>query len=198
VSILKIIIPIELNRLTNCITAVKILAITLITFAFTWPPQKIESSEYEVKAVFLFNFAQFAEWPAEAFPEGNSPIIIGILGEDPFGSYLDEVVQGEGVNGHPLIIKRFNRSSEINNCHILFIHRSLVPKLQYVLKNLKGKNILTVSDGNNFTKQGGMVRFFSENNKIKLSIDLDAVKAANITISSKLLRLAEIVEPNSR
>lgn len=165
-----------------------------LTLGFALPPQKIELPEYQVKAVFLFNFAQFVEWPGAAFPEAKSPIVIGVLGPDPFGSYLDEIIQGEEIEGHPLVIQRFDNVSQIKNCHILFIHPDIGPRLDYVLKDLKGRNILTVSEGNNFTKQGGMVRFFTENNKIKLRINLDAVKAADITISSKLLRLAGIVE----
>lgn len=176
--------------------SILILAIAIFILGFT-PPQKLESPEYQVKAVFLFNFAQFVEWPANTFPEENSPIVIGVLGQDPFGSYLDETVQGEEVNGHPLAIQRFHLSSEIKDCHILFIHRNMVPKLERVLKDLEGKKILTVSDGNNFTKQGGMVRFVTENNKIKFRINLEAVKASDITISSKLLRLAEIVDQNN-
>lgn len=182
---------------SNCFTkGGAILTFLFLMLGFAFPPQRIDSPEYQVKAVFLFNFAQFVEWPAATFPEAKSPIIIGVLGTDPFGSYLDETVQGEEIEGHPLVIQRFDNVSDIKNCHILFIHSSIVPRLDYVLKGLKGRNILTVSDGDNFTKQGGMVKFFTANNKIKLRINLDAVKAEDLTISSKLLRLAEIVGSN--
>src|SRR5947207_13490122 len=82
-----------------------------------------QSKEYQIKAVFLFNFAQFVDWPTNAFPEVQTPLVIGVLGEDPFGSYLDETVRGEKVNNRPLVIQRYRRADEIKSCHILFISR---------------------------------------------------------------------------
>lgn len=161
---------------------------------FTPPQEKIAAAEHAVKAVYLFNFAQFVEWPVEVFTEANSPIIIGVLGKDPFGSYLEETVQGEVINGHPIEIERYSSVKQVKKCHILFIHPSLEPRLDDILNELKGKNVLTVSDGSDFTKLGGMIRFVNDSNKIKLQINLNAVKASNITISSKLLRLSDIVE----
>jgi hypothetical protein len=155
--------------------------------------QKPIEMEYQIKAVFLFNFAQFVEWPEKSFAHPKSPIVIGVLGKDLFGPYLDETIQNEEVNGHPLLVRRFKTISEVDTCHILFINPELTSKTAFIAKNLKGRNILTVSDGNNFTKQGGMVRIFRDNNKIKLRINLDAVKAEDLTISSKILSLAEIV-----
>lgn len=155
--------------------------------------QKLETEEYQLKAVFLFNFVQFVEWPAEIFPTAESPIVIGILGKDPFGSFLEETIRGEQVNGRPIVIEHFSNTKEIKNCHILFINAATT-RLDDVLKSLEGKNILTVSDANNFAKQGGMIRFKNESNKIKLQINLKAVKVTDINISSKLLRLSEIVE----
>lgn len=157
------------------------------------PPQKLATEEYQLKAVFLFNFAQFVEWPAEVFPQPDSPIVIGILGKNPFGVFLQETVEGEQINGHPLVVVHYTSVEDIENCQILFINQSTA-RLDDVLKKLEGKDILTVSDDNNFTKVGGMIRFKNENKKIKLQINLAAVKGSDITISSKLLRLSEIVE----
>lgn len=152
--------------------------------------------EYQVKAVFLYNFTQFVEWPANAFPEPNTPLVIGILGQDPFGQYLDETVKGEKVNEHPLIVKRFRTIDEIRQCHILFINVSEKNELAAIFENLRSQNILTVGDAANFSKQGGIVRFFNEKNKTRIRINLEAAKNADLTISSKLLRLAEVVNPS--
>jgi hypothetical protein len=149
--------------------------------------------EQQVKAVFLFNFAQFVEWPATAFLQPDSPIVIGILGKDPFGTFLEETIHNERVNGRPLIIERYSTVKEVKNCHILFIHASATSKIDATLKALKGRQILTVSDINNFANHGGMVRFIKESNKVKLRINVNAAKAEGITISSKILRLSEIV-----
>ena len=160
------------------------------------PPQLPAARGYQVKAVFLFNFSQFVEWPANAFTSAQAPIVIGILGDDPFGSFLDETVSGEKVNGHPLLVQRYNNVKEIKSCHILFINLAETNMTENVLANLKGRNILTVSDAGEFLQQGGMIRFFVKSNKIQLQINLDAARAGNLVISSKLLRLAEIFVPD--
>lgn len=149
--------------------------------------------EYQLKAVFLFNFAQFVEWPQEAFPDAQTPLTIGVLGEDPFGAYLDSTVRGETVNGRSLVVQHFLRVDEITTCHILFISRSEANRLEQILSALKSRSILTVSDLSRFAGRGGMVRFLTDRNKIRLRINVAAAKAANLTISSKLLRPAEIV-----
>ncbi len=171
-----------------------LLITALCLLGFVPPQKKLAVKEHEIKAVYLFNFAQFVKWPTEVLPDQHSPIIIGILGKDPFGTFLEETIEGEEIDGRPLQIQHFSSAREIENCHILFIHPAFTPRLDNVLKALKGKEILTVSDGSNFIKQGGMIRFIKESNKIRLQVNLSAVKATDITISSKLLRLSEIVE----
>src|SRR5688500_14600078 len=114
------------------------------------------SREYQLKAVFLFNFTQFVEWPGNSFSSDQAPLVIGILGTDPFGSYLEEIVAGEKINGHPLLIQRYNNVEEIETCQILFINVTETNKREEIITRLKGRNILTVSDAPDFAKQGGM------------------------------------------
>ena len=156
--------------------------------------QAPESREYQIEAAFLYNFSQFVEWPADAFPEAETPLVIGVLGDDPFGNYLVETVIGEKANGHPLTIQHYKNIEEIKICHILFINLSEANKQKETIEGLKGRSILTVSDVSGFLKQGGMIRFAKEDNKIRIRINPDAAKEANLVISSKLLRIAEIVE----
>ena len=151
------------------------------------------SREYQVKAVFLFNFAQFVEWPAEAFPGAQTPLVIGVLGEDPFGAFLDETVRGEKVNNRPLVVERYRRVEEIKTCHVLFISGSEANHLDQILSSLKVRKILTVGDTEGFARAGGMIRFMTEAKKTRLRINLKAAQDARLTISSKLLRPAEIV-----
>ena len=153
------------------------------------------SNEYQVKAVFLFNFAQFAEWPASAFRMPSSPLVIGVLGEDPFGAYLDELVKGEKIGAHPLQVQRFASVKDLPPCHILFISRSETERLDQIMPLLKDRSILTVSDVDTFTRHGGLVRFVTVDGKIRLRIYLDGAKAAGLTISSKIVRPATIVTP---
>jgi len=169
------------------------LAAWLVSGALSLAAETTPSREHQIKAVFLFNFAQFVEWPAQAFPEAQTPLVIGVLGEDPFGTFLDETVRGEKVNNRPLVIQRYRRVEEIQTCHILFISSSETNHLDQTFSNLKGRSILTVGDAESFARYGGMIRFMTEANKTRLRINVEAAKAANLTISSKLLRPAEIV-----
>ncbi|HVH66640.1 MAG TPA: YfiR family protein [Gemmatimonadales bacterium] len=155
--------------------------------------QTAPSLEYRVKAVFLFNFAQFVDWPLAAFPDSQTPVVIGVLGDDPFGPLLDETVRGETLAGRPFEVRRYRRADEIKACHILFISQSESDRLEEILAGLKSRPTLTVGDGEGFSLRGGMVRFVTEKNRVRLRINLEAVQAANLTISSKLLRSAEIV-----
>jgi hypothetical protein len=155
--------------------------------------QTAQTLEYRVKAVFLFNFAQFVDWPAAAFPDSQAPVVIGVLGDDPFGALLEETVRGETLAGRPFEVRRYHRADEIKTCHILFISQSEADRLEEILAGLKRRPILTVGDGEGFSLQGGMVRFVTDKNRVRLRINLDAAQAADLTISSKLLRSAEIV-----
>jgi hypothetical protein len=155
--------------------------------------QRSTVKEYQLKSVFLFNFAQFVDWPAEAFPDATVPLSICVLGDDPFGAFLDETVRGEHVNGRSLVVRRYQQLDDVKNCHILFVSQSEREHLSTILSGLKGRHMLTVSDIATFAVQGGMIRFVTDKNRIRLSINVDAAKAADVTISSKLLRPAEIV-----
>jgi hypothetical protein len=150
-------------------------------------------SEYQVKAVFLFNFAHFVSWPADTFQRPDAPFVIGIVGTDPFGSTLDDVVRGETVDHHPFVVKRFQDVRDIGECDILFIGRTDSARVDEALAALKGRSVLTVSDADGSEHRGVMIRLLTENNRVRLRIDLAAAKAANLTISSNLLRPAEII-----
>lgn len=159
------------------------------------PPTAI-SREYQIKAVFMFNFAQFVDWPPQAFSNPQTPLVIGVLGDDPFGPLLEETMLGEQIGQRSLVIRRYRRVEEIDLCHILFISVSEADRLESILVTLKDRNVLTVCDTEGFTRRGVMIRFISEKNKIRLRINLEMAKAASLTISSKLLRPAEIVTTN--
>jgi hypothetical protein len=157
--------------------------------------QTAVSKEYQIKAVCLYNFAQFVVWPPKVFTSPDQPFRIGILGDDPFGTFLDETVQGEKVGGHPLVIQRYDSVEDAGDCQILFVSASESGNLAAILSALKGKSVLTVGEKEDFVQGGGMIRFFVESNKLRLKINPAAAKDAGLTISSKLLRLAQISEP---
>jgi len=156
------------------------------------------SHEYPLKAVFLFNFAQFTDWPTNAFDKPDSPLVIGVLGDDPFGALLDDTVRDEIVNGRKFVVERYQRVEDIKTCHILFISQSETPRLDKILAALKGKPVLTVSDIENADYRGVCVRFLTEKNKIHLRINLASLKDANLVMSSKLLRASEIISASTK
>jgi YfiR/HmsC-like len=156
-------------------------------------PASAAPTPAEVEAVFLFNFSQFVDWPAQAFSDPGSPIVIGVLGDDPFGAALDEVVRGEVVKGRALVVRRFRSIEELTDCHILFISRSERTRIEPILNVLKGRSVLTVSDLEGFAQDGGVICFVLMENKIRLRVNLEAAKAAGLILSSKLLRPAAIV-----
>ena len=162
----------------------------LVAATFSWgaTARAAPANEYQIKAAFLFNFAKFVAWPANAFPDANTPLVIGVLGQDPFGSYLDDTVRGERVDNRQLVIQRYRSPGEIKNCHVLFISRSEAGRLSQIISSLKYRNLLIVTDADG-GDGGVIIRFVNEGNRIRFKIDAQAAKAANLTISSKLLRL---------
>ena len=179
-----------LNRTLRVVSCLLVLLIASAVSAAT-------PGEYEVKAVFLFNFTQFVEWPSSAFAGSDAPLVIGVLGEDPFGSALDQAVVGETINGRPLAVRRYRSADEVSGCHILFVGVSKT-KLATTLAQLRPRSILTVSDLPDFARQGGIIQFVTVANRIRLQINLDAATQARLTISSKLLRPSEIVSTAQR
>jgi hypothetical protein len=151
--------------------------------------------EYEVKAVFLFNFARFVDWPPEAFAGPQAPLVIGVLGEDPFDGFLDDTVRGEQVNHRSLIVRRYRHVEEIETCHILFISQSEAHRLNDILARLNHRSILIVGDSEGFAQRGGMIRFVTEESRIRFRINQEAAEAAHLIISSKLLQLAKVAGP---
>jgi len=146
------------------------------------------ANEYQVKAAFLFNFAKFVEWPANAFSDTTTPFVIGVLGHDPFGPYLDDIVRGERINNRSLTVQRYRHAGEIKQCQVLFISRSESDHIDQIISSLKYRKILVVTDADG-GNGGVIIRFVNEGNRIRFKIDVEAAKAANLVISSKLLRL---------
>lgn len=166
----------------------------LTVFTLTGLQLKAQTSrEYSIKAVFLYNFTQFVEWPPHAIGSGDAPFVIGILGDDPFHAAIDDAVRGEKTKGHNIVVQRYQRVRDIKNCQILFISNSESRNVKEILNALPSKNILTVSDISDFATNGGIIRFLTRENRIKLQINLPASKDADLNISSKLLQVAEIV-----
>ena len=174
----------------------RVLGLVLALACASWARAET-AAEYQIKAVFLFNFTQFVTWPAGAFAKPDAPLVIGIVGDDPFGAALDAAVEGGTSGTHPLRVRRFKGGEPMTDCQVLFISRSKSSALTRILESVRGQPVLTVGDMDDFANRGGMVRLLTVNNKIRLRINLGAARTAGLEISSKLLRPAEIVNDGS-
>ena len=154
--------------------------------------------EYAVKAAYIYNFAKFVEWPADAFARPDSPFVIGIIGKDPFGSVIDKAVQGKTIDGRSFTVVRLKLDQDLKQCQILFVSASEKDKISRLFSDLKGAPVLTVGETPQFASRGGIINFKIENGTVRFEINPDAAKRAHLTISSKLLSLARIVKDEKR
>jgi len=170
-------------------TRVIALCALIINLGFNSLAQQ-QPSEYQIKAAFLFNFAKFVEWPPQAFPETNSPIVIGVLGKNVFGNDLETTIRDKTVNNRRFKFKNFTSATEVTNCHILFVSSSEKDNFVKIVGGLQKVSVLTVSDTDGFIKAGGMINFTFEGAKIRFEISDEAAKKAGLQVSSKLLSLS--------
>jgi hypothetical protein len=157
------------------------------------PQQYTTSDEYKLKAAYLFNFAKYVEWPADRLPAADSPIVIGVLGADPFGERLDRTVRGRSIGGHPVVVRRGRRIEELTGCHILFVCRSERSRLKPILESLRETPVLTVSEDDRFVHDGGMIWLGRSRDAVEFDVNLDAVRAAGLTIGARMLGSARTV-----
>lgn len=147
-------------------------------------------TESEVKATCVFHLAEFVKWPTSAFESDSAPMIIGIMGSDPFNGALDKVIQGETVNSRKLVIRRSRQAEDMKGCQIVFIGQSEAGRLTDLVAGLQSANILTVSDLPQFCKQGGMIVILIERGKVVFEINAGAARHAGLRLSSQLLKIA--------
>lgn len=180
------------------LTAFLCLAVVALALA----PEKIRaqagvSKEYQVKAAFLFHFAQFVEWPAETFTNADAPFRIGVLGGNPFGGALDEIVKGETIGNRKIAVQYSRRAADLKNCQIVFVCESEKARLPRILKELDGPSTLIVGECDGFAASGGVLNFFLEDGKVHFEINPDAAAREKLEISSQLFRLGKIVKTAS-
>lgn len=149
-------------------------------------------NEYTLKSVFLYNFIRFIDWPETAFGGRSAPLIIGVLGQDPFGPLLDEAVQGETFRGRPILIEHYRGPREIRRCHLLFVGAAEGGGINEVLAAVAGESTVTVGETEDFVARGGMIALITDRNRVRLVINPDTLRGAKLEVSSKLLRVADI------
>jgi hypothetical protein len=150
-------------------------------------------SEYQVKAAILYNFTRFVEWPEGAFADERAPLVIGVLGHDPFGPDLDELMRGKSVHGHDVVVRRFPKLGDLAPCQLLFVSAADVRQLPRALERLKGASVLTVAESDGPPPRDAVITLLVEENKVRFDIDLGAAERFRLKLSSKLLRLGRVL-----
>ena len=155
-------------------------------------------SEYQIKAAYLYYFTTFVDWPSETYSRTGETVVVGVLGEDPFGAILDETLRGKSVNSRKLVVKRFSSIKEARDSHVLFISSSERERLPSILKALEGAAVLTVGDLDQFASRGGQIAFRTEDKKVRFDINVAAVQRAHLRVSAQLMKLGRIVDGSGR
>lgn len=154
--------------------------------------QKTKPGEYQVKAAFLYNFMKFIDLPDEAFKD-TSNITVCMIGEDPFEGNM-ELLRGKPVKNRAVTVKHIKAVHQATDCHVLYISPSEKENITQILKETEGRSLITIGDTEGFAQQGVIINFFLEQDMVRFEINTNAAKAAKIQISSKLLKLAKIID----
>jgi len=153
-----------------------------------------QASEYAVKAAFLYNFAKFVTWPTEASDSHTGSFCIAVVGDDPVGDALKDLVQGKNLNGRTIRVESFADPRSVGPCHILFFPGRAAYSGKDALRSLSAPGVLTVGEAVDFTRAGGVIRLYTEEKKMRFEININAARRAGLHISSKMLALARVVE----
>jgi hypothetical protein len=175
------------------------LSLSLMTGIFTAGAEEQMPADFQVKAAFLINFPKYVDWPANAFAETNSPIIVAIFGDENVANEFQNMIgNNRMIGGHPLMLKRIVKEEEINrDCHILFISASERQRISSILEKIRGEKILTVSESDDFLDKNGIINLARQGRKIRLQVNLTAAGNAQLKISSRLLVAADVVKGKS-
>ncbi len=149
-------------------------------------------SEYQVKAAFIYNFSKFVEWPDHTFVAPADPVVVGVLGHDPFDNALD-LLEGKTVKGRNIVVRRVADIHSIGVCHILFISQSERGHLAEITAAIKDSPILLIGDTEQFLQYGGMINLIADESRVGFEINNGAARRVGLRISSQLLKLAKRV-----
>ncbi len=157
--------------------------------------QSDDDAEYQVKLAFLYNFAQFVQWPADAFRDAATPLRMCVAGQDPFQGEIEQSLRARKISGHPIEIRRLKPFEDPRACHMIFIRAAEKKQAEKLLAEVKGASTLTVGESDGFADLGGIINLTLDHNKLRFEINLDAATQTRLKISSKLLALAKNVKP---
>jgi len=159
---------------------------------------KSAPSDYAIKAGFIYNFAKLVEWPKSSWENRDAPMLIGVLGNDRFADVLERAVSGKRIAGRPFAVRRL-KWPDINgrDCQILFIASEERAQADDIVHLFRKHPVLTIAEWEGFAKRGGIINFTERDSRVHFEVNADAGRQASLTISSRLLSLAKIVQTSS-
>jgi hypothetical protein len=155
--------------------------------------QEATPLERRVKAAFLYKFAGYVEWPASAFRAGDQPLVIGVLGDDALAEDLERAVRGRTSGGHPVLVRWVDDAANPGDVHLLFVARSEHHRVADVLRAVRQRPVLVVTESRDALRQGSMINFVLDQGRVRFEVDLDAVSRSGLGLSSRLLSVARNV-----
>ncbi len=158
----------------------------------------METVEYPVKLAFLYNFTKFVEWPSDSFRNPDAPLVICIVGNDPFNPSIEGELRSRTVGSHPIEVRTLRTSDILSVCHMVFVPVTAEDQATKVVRGLKGSSTLTVGETEGFAVLGGIINLTVEENKLHFEVNLLAAERAGLKISAKMLALAKIVQDENR
>ena len=178
----------------GCVLRPAMLAVLVcVTYSAMTAAQSGAPTEYQVKAAFLVNFAKFVEWPDTSFADARAPMVLGIVGDDPFGTDLSQMVIRQSIKSRTISIRKYRFGDDLRSCHVLYVSASEQTRTAQVLGGLQGASVLTVSDIPGFVGGGGVVQFYMEEDRVRFVVNVEAAARANLRVSAKLLAVAHVI-----
>jgi len=184
----------EIKRVFRRRAAASVIVVATLVASLLVSPKAIAQSEDQIMAAFLFNFARYVEWPQDAFDRSDMPVNICMLSTKEFGDVVSKTVSGKTVADRAVVVRWTADLPETAGCHILFIGREFGKSHSEAVAELGGMSVFTVADQEGFAKAGGIANFFRAENRIRFEINPRAAQKAGLKISSRLLRLAKVVQ----
>lgn len=166
----------------------------LASFGGGTPPVDGTSGEYKLKAAFVYNFTKYVKWPDRAFAHDNDPIVVAVLGQDPFKGELDDALRDKTIGTHKLVVQRFKTFDDLAPCHLLFVPATEASKLPKIREHYENSTTLLVGESDRFAARGGAIGFYIQDKKVRFEINPAATARAGVEVSSQLLKLARVVK----
>ena len=170
------------------------LGVVLLGGHLAWAAEAAVPKEYQLKAAFLYNFTKFVEWPPDRFAEATSPIVIGVVGRNPFGDELDKITRGRTVNRRAILVKIITRADEVLSVHLLFVPAGEENRLPATAwQNIA---VVAVGESEAFAAEHGTIIFRRAEDKVRFEINITAAEKSELKISAQLQKLAIAVRRN--